>query len=171
MALVARLLQSVPLVIALVVLAIVVYVFVAWVKSPLRAKEILIKLFTVITDRAFGCFWLGLTLRILRAQCESARDHRHVLGRFARSAWYHAHLSLALREAPPAVQEQGHAHEISLEVSNDRLVCHFSSARNWMFMSTLPSMPETEPVLEYCQMLKYWLNVGAFTLYCASQML
>lgn len=40
-----------------------------------------------------------------------------------------------------------------------------------MFMSTLPSMPETEPVLEYCQMLKYWLNVGAFTLYCASQML
>ena len=32
MALVARLLQSVPLVIALVVLAIVVYVFVAWVK-------------------------------------------------------------------------------------------------------------------------------------------
>ena len=152
MALVARLLQSVPLVIALVVLAIVVYVFVAWVKSPLR-------------------FWLGLTLRILRAQCESARDHRHVLGRFARSAWYHAHLSLALREAPPAVQEQGHAHEISLEVSNDRLVCHFSSARNWMFMSTLPSMPETEPVLEYCQMLKYWLNVGAFTLYCASQML
>lgn len=40
-----------------------------------------------------------------------------------------------------------------------------------MFMSTLPSMPETEPVLEYCQMLKYWLNVGAFTLYYASQML
>ena len=57
MALVARLLQSVPLVIALVVLAIVVYVFVAWVKSPLRAKEILIKLFTVITivlSVAFG---------------------------------------------------------------------------------------------------------------------
>ena len=53
MALVARLLQSVPLVIALVVLAIVVYVFVAWVKSPLRAKEILIKLFTVISV-AFG---------------------------------------------------------------------------------------------------------------------
>lgn len=47
----------VPLVIALVVLAIVVYVFVAWVKSPLRAKEILIKLFTVITivlSVAFG---------------------------------------------------------------------------------------------------------------------
>ena len=39
------------------VLAIVVYVFVAWVKSPLRAKEILIKLFTVITivlSVAFG---------------------------------------------------------------------------------------------------------------------
>lgn len=49
MALVARLLQSIPLIIALVVLAVVVYLFVAWVKSPLRAKEILIKLFTVIT--------------------------------------------------------------------------------------------------------------------------
>lgn len=49
MAIIARILQSVPLVIALVVLAIVVYLFVAWLKSPLRAKEILIKMFTVIT--------------------------------------------------------------------------------------------------------------------------
>lgn len=49
MAIIARILQSVPLVIALVVLAVVVYLFVAWLKSPLRAKEILIKMFTVIT--------------------------------------------------------------------------------------------------------------------------
>lgn len=49
MAIIARILQSVPLVIALIVLAIVVYLFVAWLKSPLRAKEILIKMFTVIT--------------------------------------------------------------------------------------------------------------------------
>lgn len=49
MAIIARVLQSVPLMIALVVLAVVVYLFVAWVKSPLRAKEILIKLFTVLT--------------------------------------------------------------------------------------------------------------------------
>ena len=39
MALVARLLQSVPLVIALVVLAIVVYVFVAWVNPLPRVRR------------------------------------------------------------------------------------------------------------------------------------
>ena len=57
MAIIARLLQSTPLVIALVVLAVVVYFFVAWLRSPLRAKEILIKLFTVLTivlSVAFG---------------------------------------------------------------------------------------------------------------------
>lgn len=57
MAILARILQSTPLVIALVVLAIVVYLFVAWLRSPLRAKEILIKLFTVLTivlSVAFG---------------------------------------------------------------------------------------------------------------------
>ena len=57
MAIIARMLQSVPLIIALVVLAVVVYLFVAWLRSPLRAKEILIKLFTVITivlSVAFG---------------------------------------------------------------------------------------------------------------------
>ena len=80
MALVARLLQSVPLVIALVVLAIVVYVFVAWVKSPLRAKEILIKLFTVITivlSVAFGLesgwqshFTRAVTVHLTAAQIQ-----------------------------------------------------------------------------------------------------
>ena len=57
MAILARILQSTPLVIALVVLAVVVYLFVAWLRSPLRAKEILIKLFTVLTivlSVAFG---------------------------------------------------------------------------------------------------------------------
>jgi hypothetical protein len=49
MALVVRLLQSLPLIIFLAVLAVVVYLFVSWVKSPLRAKEILIKMFTVLT--------------------------------------------------------------------------------------------------------------------------
>lgn len=49
MAILARIFQSVPLMIALIVLAIVVYLFVAWLRSPLRAKEILIKMFTVIT--------------------------------------------------------------------------------------------------------------------------
>lgn len=50
MAIIARLLQSTPLVIALVLLAVVVYLLVSWVRSPLRAKEILIKLFTVLTS-------------------------------------------------------------------------------------------------------------------------
>lgn len=57
MAILARIFQSVPLVIALVVLAIAVYLFVAWLRSPLRAKEILIKMFTVLTivlSVAFG---------------------------------------------------------------------------------------------------------------------
>ncbi|MDO4182399.1 MAG: hypothetical protein Q4E12_02165 [Coriobacteriia bacterium] len=49
MQLIVRLIQSIPLVIVLVVLAVVVYVFVSWAKSPLRAKEILIKLFLVLT--------------------------------------------------------------------------------------------------------------------------
>lgn len=119
MALVARLLQSVPLVIALVVLAIVVYVFVAWVKSPLRAKEILIKLFTVITivlSVAFGlaslyAFFehnvkvLEITGTFLVVSLVALGIHRRIC------RW-------RLREAPPAVQEQGHAHEISLEMTN-----------------------------------------------------
>lgn len=59
MAIIARLLQSVPLIIALVVLAIVVYLFVAWLRSPLRAKEILIKMFTVLTSVLSVAFGLA----------------------------------------------------------------------------------------------------------------
>lgn len=44
-----RLIRALPLVIALAVLAVVVYVVVAGMRSPNRAKEILIKLFTVVT--------------------------------------------------------------------------------------------------------------------------
>ncbi len=49
MPIIARLLQSLPLVIALVVLAVIVYFVVSWAKSPERAKEVLIHLFTVLT--------------------------------------------------------------------------------------------------------------------------
>lgn len=49
MPIVVRLLQSLPLVIALVVLAVIVYFVVSWAKSPERAKEVLIRLFTVLT--------------------------------------------------------------------------------------------------------------------------
>lgn len=40
--------RSLPLVIALAVLAVAVYFFVAWRHSPLRAKEMLIKVFLVV---------------------------------------------------------------------------------------------------------------------------
>lgn len=46
--LLAGLTRSIPLVILLVVLAVVIYFFIAWRRSPLRAKEILIKVFTVL---------------------------------------------------------------------------------------------------------------------------
>ena len=49
MAIFARLMQSLPLIIALIVLAVVVYFVVSWLRSPERAKEVLIKLFTVLT--------------------------------------------------------------------------------------------------------------------------
>lgn len=59
MAIIARLLQSVPLVIALIVIAVVAYLFISWVRSPLRAKEILIKMFTVITIALSAAFGLA----------------------------------------------------------------------------------------------------------------
>lgn len=49
MSIVVRLLQSLPLVILLIVLALVIYFVVSWLRSPTRAKEILIQFFTVIT--------------------------------------------------------------------------------------------------------------------------
>lgn len=48
MAIIARLLQSLPLVIFLVILAVVVYFVVSWLRSPERAKEVLIRLFTIL---------------------------------------------------------------------------------------------------------------------------
>lgn len=43
-----RLFRALPLLVVLAVLAGIVYVFVSWRRSPARAKEILIKVFTVI---------------------------------------------------------------------------------------------------------------------------
>lgn len=47
MAIVVRVLQSLPLIIFLVVLALVIYFVVSWLRSPQRAKEVLIQFFTV----------------------------------------------------------------------------------------------------------------------------
>ena len=49
MSILIRLIQSIPLLIALGVLAAMVYAVVSWRRSPNRAKEILIKLFLVLT--------------------------------------------------------------------------------------------------------------------------
>ncbi len=46
--LIARLSRSVPLLIALVLLAIVIYFVVSWRSSPTRAKEVLIKVFLIL---------------------------------------------------------------------------------------------------------------------------
>lgn len=46
--LIAGLSRSLPLVIALVVLAVVIYLFMSWWKTPTRAKEIMIKVFLVL---------------------------------------------------------------------------------------------------------------------------
>lgn len=56
---IARLGQSLPLVIALVVLAVGIYFFVSWTKSPMRAKEVLIKVFTILTLVLSGFFLLA----------------------------------------------------------------------------------------------------------------
>lgn len=55
--LVARLSRSIPLLVALVLLAVVVYFVVSWRSSPTRAKEVLIKLFTVLCS-ALAIFFL-----------------------------------------------------------------------------------------------------------------
>lgn len=59
MAIVVRLMQSLPLVIFLVVLALVIYFAVSWSRSPTRAKEILIQFFTVFTLVLSGFFTLA----------------------------------------------------------------------------------------------------------------
>lgn len=46
--LIAGLSRSLPLVIALIVLAIAIYFIISWRRTPARAKEILIKVFTVV---------------------------------------------------------------------------------------------------------------------------
>lgn len=55
---IARLSRIVPLLIILAVVAGIVYLVVAWRHSPNRAKEVLIKVFTVLTSVLSGFFAL-----------------------------------------------------------------------------------------------------------------
>lgn len=59
MAIIARLLQSLPLVIVLIVLAVIIYFVVSWLRSPQRAKEVLIQFFTVLNSILSGFFLLA----------------------------------------------------------------------------------------------------------------
>lgn len=56
----ARLSRIVPLLAILAVIAIAIYVFVSWRSTPARAKEVLIKVFTVL-NTALSAFFLLAT--------------------------------------------------------------------------------------------------------------
>ncbi len=56
--------RSIPLVIALAILAVVVYFFVSWRQSPTRAKELLIKVFLVVCS-AISVFFTATSLYAL----------------------------------------------------------------------------------------------------------
>lgn len=55
---IARLSRSIPLIIALVVLALIIYFVVSYTRTPTRAKEILIRVFTVLCAVLTGLFVL-----------------------------------------------------------------------------------------------------------------
>lgn len=63
--LVAGLTRSLPLLIALVVLALAIYVFVSWRRTPTRAKEILIKVFFVLCSAISVFFALATIYAVL----------------------------------------------------------------------------------------------------------
>jgi fatty acid desaturase len=55
-----RLVRSLPLVIALALLGVVVYLLVSWLRSPDRAKQVLIRLFHVLNAALTALFLLGV---------------------------------------------------------------------------------------------------------------
>ncbi len=67
MAILARLSRTVPLLIALAILAAIIYLVVTYRESPNRAKEVLIKVFTVLT----GVLSAGFALLTLYAMVEN----------------------------------------------------------------------------------------------------
>ncbi len=57
--LIAGLTRSLPLLLALVLIALIVYLVVSWVKSPMKAKEVLIKLFLILCSAITAFFALA----------------------------------------------------------------------------------------------------------------
>ena len=70
---VARLSRVIPMLLVLAVAATVVYVFVAYTRSPLRAKEVVIKMFLAITG-ALSVFFALFTLYSLFESNEGVFD-------------------------------------------------------------------------------------------------
>ena len=56
MSMLIRLYRSLPLVVVLIILAIIIYLVMAQVRTPVRAKEVLIKVFTWISGIIIGFF-------------------------------------------------------------------------------------------------------------------
>ena len=56
MSMLIRLYRSLPLVVILIILAIIIYLVMAQVRTPVRAKEVLIKVFTVLSAIIIGFF-------------------------------------------------------------------------------------------------------------------
>ena len=65
MTILLRLLQAWPLMVILAILALIIYLLVSWAKSPIRAKEILIKFFTVLTITLTAFFTLASLYALL----------------------------------------------------------------------------------------------------------
>ena len=98
MALVARLLQSLPLVIVLVILALVIYFVVSWARSPERAKEVLIKFFTVFNSILSIFFLLATAYAFFEGNQPVLELYGFVPGGCGVGPCCHPCLPLALRE-------------------------------------------------------------------------
>lgn len=101
MALVARLLQSLPLVIVLVILALVIYFVVSWARSPELRKGSAHQVFHPCQFDLSIFFLLATAYAVLRRQSASIGAYGFVPGGCGVGPCYHPCLPLALREEPP----------------------------------------------------------------------
>ena len=62
-----RLARALPLVVVLAVLAVVVYALVSWARSPQRAKEVLARLFLVLTGALTALFCVASAYAVFEA--------------------------------------------------------------------------------------------------------
>ena len=133
--LLAGLTRSLPLVIALVVLAIVVYFIISWVKSPMKAKEILIKLFlilcsaisiffvlasiyalvednTAVFELAASCAVVGVVGLVITLICRHFFIKHHPHYRFKRTADSRWHILDDIRSSRPFSSEEVNGYRV-----------------------------------------------------------